>query len=53
LDLELLSIVADPGSGAFLNPESGMGKKSRTRSGINIPDYISESLETIFGVKIT
>jgi hypothetical protein len=29
-----------------------MGKKSRSRSGMNIPDHISESLETIFGVKI-
>jgi hypothetical protein len=28
-----------------------MGKKSRTGSGINIPDHISESLETIFWVK--
>jgi hypothetical protein len=29
-----------------------MGKKSRSGSGINIPDHISESLETIFWVKI-
>jgi hypothetical protein len=29
-----------------------MGKKSRSGSGMNIPDHISESLETIFGVKI-
>jgi hypothetical protein len=31
-----------------------MGKKSRSGigSGMNIPDYISESLETIFWVKI-
>jgi hypothetical protein len=28
-----------------------MGKKSRSGSGMNIPDHISESLETIFGVK--
>jgi hypothetical protein len=27
-------------------------KKSRSGSGINIPDHISESLETIFKVKI-
>jgi hypothetical protein len=27
-------------------------KKSRSRSGMNIPDHISESLETIFCVKI-
>ncbi len=32
----------DPGSGAFLTPVSGM----------NNPDHISESLETIFWVKI-
>jgi hypothetical protein len=42
--------VADPGSGAFLTPVSGMGKKSG--SGMNNPDHISESLETIFWVKI-
>jgi hypothetical protein len=29
-----------------------MGKKSRSRSGVNIPDHISESLKTIFGLKI-
>jgi hypothetical protein len=28
-----------------------MGKKTRSRSGMNIPDHISESLETIFRVK--
>ncbi len=41
---------ADPGSGAFLTPGSGIrdGKKTRIR----IPDHISESLETIFCVKI-
>ncbi len=37
----------DPGSGAFLTPGSGMGKKSGSGSGMNIPDHISESLETI------
>jgi hypothetical protein len=31
---------------------SGMGKKSRSGSGMNIPNYISESLKTIFRVKI-
>jgi hypothetical protein len=38
--------VADPdsGSGAFLTPGSG--------SGMNIPDHISKSLETFFGLKI-
>jgi hypothetical protein len=30
-----------------------MGKKSRSGSRINIPDHISESLETIFWVKIS
>jgi hypothetical protein len=29
-----------------------MGKKSRSGSGMNIPDLISESLETTFWVKI-
>jgi hypothetical protein len=29
-----------------------MGKKSRSGSGMNIPDHISHSLETIFWVKI-
>jgi hypothetical protein len=29
-----------------------MGKKSRSGSGMNIPDHICESLETIFGLKI-
>jgi hypothetical protein len=42
------SSVADPGSGAFFKP--WMGKKSG--SGMNNPDHISESLETIFWVKI-
>jgi hypothetical protein len=32
--------------------ESGMGKKLRSGSGMNILDHISESLETIFWVKI-
>jgi hypothetical protein len=36
----------DPGSGNFLTPGSGMGKKS------TIPDHISECLETVFWVKI-
>jgi hypothetical protein len=34
------------------DPGSGMGKKSRSGSGINIPNHISESLETIFVSKI-
>ncbi len=48
--------IRDPGSGAFLTPGSGMGKNEDPQpgsgSGMNIPDHISESLETIFGVKI-
>ena len=38
----------DPGSGAFLTPGSGMGRKSASGSGMNNPDYIFYSLETIF-----
>jgi hypothetical protein len=35
------------------DPGSGMGKKSRSGSGMgNIPDHIFESLETIFWIKI-
>ncbi len=44
--------VSDPGSCAFLTPGSGMGKKSESGSGMNNPNHISESLETIFWVKI-
>ncbi len=40
------NIVADPGSGTFLTPGSGIGKK------ISPKDHISVSLETIFWVKI-
>jgi hypothetical protein len=42
--------VADPDPDP--NPGSGMGKKSRSGSGMNITDHISESLETIYGLKI-
>jgi hypothetical protein len=48
--ITIINSGADPGSGAFLTPGSGMGKKPR--SGINIPNHISKSLETIFWVKI-
>jgi hypothetical protein len=50
----VIGSVADPdsGSGAFLTPGSGMGKKSGSGSGMNNPDHISESLITIFRVKI-
>jgi hypothetical protein len=39
----VLSSVAepDPRSGALLTPGSGMGKKSRSESGMNIPDHIT------------
>ncbi len=52
----------DPGSGAFLTPKSGafltpksgirMGKNSWSGSGTNNPNYLSESLETIFWDKM-
>jgi hypothetical protein len=45
----------DPGSGAFLTPRSGgwvINQDPGSGSGINNPDHISESLETIFWVKI-
>jgi hypothetical protein len=45
--------IHDPVHFCPLDPGSGMGKKSRSGSGMNIPDHISESLETIFGVKNT
>ncbi len=38
------------GIGCLFDPGSGMGKKSRSGSGMNVPDHISESLETIFWV---
>jgi hypothetical protein len=43
-----LSSVADPGSGAFLIPGSGMGKKLGYGSGMNNLDHISQSLKNIF-----
>jgi hypothetical protein len=42
----LYSSVADP------DPGTGIGKKSGSESGKNNPDHISESLESIFWVKI-
>jgi hypothetical protein len=52
----------DPGSGAFLTPGSGMGKKSGfgsgmgkqsgSGSGMNNPVHISYISETVFWVKI-
>jgi hypothetical protein len=40
----------DPGSGAFMPPGSGMGKISGFVTGMNNPDHISESLETIIWI---
>jgi hypothetical protein len=46
----------DPGSSAFLTPGSGIRDNQEpdpgSGSGMNIPDHISKSLETIFWVKI-
>jgi hypothetical protein len=47
----LFDSVADPGSGAFFTPGSGMLKKSR--SGMNIPYHFSENLEKAFRAKNT
>jgi hypothetical protein len=50
---EKFSSVADSGIRCFFYPwirDSDLGWK-KFRSGMNIPDYISESLETIFWVK--
>ncbi len=44
--------IRDSGSGTFLSPGSGMGKKSGSVSGMNDQNHISESLETLFWVKI-
>jgi hypothetical protein len=45
--------VPDPGPFRPLDPVSGTGKKSGSKSGMNNPDHISENLQTIFfGVKI-
>jgi hypothetical protein len=44
----LICSAADPRSGAFLTIGSGMGKQSRSGSGINFSDHSSESLEIIY-----
>jgi hypothetical protein len=44
------SSIADPGSGVFLTPGSGIGKKIKIR--IRDEHHIFESLETIFGLKL-
>jgi hypothetical protein len=49
----LFSSVADPGSCAFLTPRSGMEKNPDPVSGMNIPDYFFESLETVVRGKNT
>jgi hypothetical protein len=43
--------VVDPESGAFLTPGSVIQDGKKSGSWMNIPDHISESLETIFGAK--
>jgi hypothetical protein len=48
----LFCSVADPGSGTFLTPESGMGKNQDPDPGRTFR-IISESLENIFWVKST
>jgi hypothetical protein len=42
--------IRDPGLGAFLTPGSGMGESQHPDpgSGMNNPDHIFQSLETIF-----
>ncbi len=48
-----LTSVADPRSGAFLTPGSGMVKISPDPgSGMNILDHFSENLEKFLGLKI-
>jgi hypothetical protein len=46
--------VADPDlePDAFLPLDPGSGMVKKSRSGMNIPDRISDSLETIFWVKL-
>jgi hypothetical protein len=51
LDQKLLIRIRDPVPFLPLDPGSGMGKKSKSGSGMNNPDHIAESLETIFCVK--
>jgi hypothetical protein len=46
------SVIRDPVPLRPLDTGSSMGKKSRSGSVTNIPDHISESLETIFWDKI-
>jgi hypothetical protein len=49
----LLIRIRDPVLFWPLHPGSGMGKKTRSGTGMNIPDHISESLETTFWIKNT
>jgi hypothetical protein len=44
--------VADPGSGAFFTPRSGIEKNPDPESKMNIPDSFSKSLEIVFRIKI-
>jgi hypothetical protein len=43
----------DPGSSAFFAPWIRDPGSKKSGSGISIPDHISESLETIVGIKNT
>jgi hypothetical protein len=43
--------ILDPVPFGPLDPGSGMAEKSGSGSGMNKPDHISESLETILGFK--
>jgi hypothetical protein len=40
-----------PGSGAFLTPGSGMGKKSGFGSGMDNPDHIPRAEKQFFGLQ--
>jgi hypothetical protein len=48
-----ITSVADPGCVAFLIPGSEMGKKSRSGSGMSIPDHNFRELRNYFLVKNT
>ncbi len=52
LNSVIQSVLRTRGNDASWTTGSGMGKKSRSGSGMDMPDHISESLETIFWAKI-
>ncbi len=45
-------VIQDPGSGAFFTPGAGIQDGKNPDPGMNILEHISESLETIFRLKI-